>query len=139
MTIFRDGIRQAAMFVCIGAIGGISYIIASTILTNLGATPWIASILCYSACVPLVYSAQRSLTFRSQLSHASTFPKYLATQMFGLSISGIIPYGLQNKHNIPPILSFFAVAVLISIVNFIILRYWAFKPSQTQHEPGNKN
>lgn len=102
-----------------GIAGTIAYIILSSALTS--------SIMSYCILTPIVYMAQRKFAFRSNADHRVVFPKYVATQLIGLSISGILPYIFRDIAQKTPIVVFGLVAVVVPIANFVLLRFWAFK------------
>ncbi len=118
--------RTLAKFVGVGAAGAGVYIVLSSILHVFGLEAWIASFVSYLVLIPTVYLAQRNFTFGSRASHLSSFPKYVATQILGLTLSAIVPFRLEESNAVPATASFVLVATIIALVNFILAKYWAF-------------
>jgi putative flippase GtrA len=119
--------RSLSTFFIVGIAGAFAYVILSSVLTTIIGLAYIASIISYCVLIPIVYSAQRTFTFRSVANHRVVFPKYVATQLIGLSISGVLPYILRGIAQKSPIVVFVLVAMVVPIANFVLLRFWAFK------------
>jgi putative flippase GtrA len=137
MKKLTGAMRMLASFVSVGAAGAIAYILLSSFLVTLGAQAWIASVLCYAALIPVVYVGQRSLTFRSKAAVSSSFLKYAATQLFGLGLSAALPYVIERNTNWSPTTAFFYVAVLTVFVNFMLLKFWAFRDTKPDDRIGS--
>jgi putative flippase GtrA len=118
--------RFIATFLAVGAAGAGSYVVLSMLIHASGVEAWISSLVSYTALIPVVYLAQRRLTFQSKGSHLSSFPKYIATQLLGLALSGVLPYILVQKAGLPPLFVFAPVAIAIAFVNFVLLKFWTF-------------
>lgn len=125
-TIFLR-FRSLSTFFIVGVAGAVAYVILSSGLTTIIGIAYIASIISYCVLTPIVYLAQRTFTFRSVASHRVVFPKYVATQLIGLSISGVLPYTFRDIAQKTPIVVFVLVAMVVPIANFVLLRFWAFK------------
>ncbi len=122
-----SALQTLVSFVGIGIAGAAAYVILATVLAVMGLAPWLASMLSYGALIPLVYIGQRTLTFRSEVAHRSSFPKYIASQVLGLGLSVTLPYLVANR--LPPVVAFATVALTIAVTNFFLLKWWAFRPS----------
>jgi putative flippase GtrA len=120
-------LRTLSTFIIVGAAGAVAYVILSTILTSIIGLAYVASIISYCVLTPTVYLAQRAFTFRSSAQHIVVLPKYVATQLIGLSISGVVPYLFRDIAEKTPIVVFGLVVMVVPILNFVLLRFWAFK------------
>jgi putative flippase GtrA len=118
--------RTMARFIIIGAAGAGAYVVLSSILHVLGLPAWIASLASYLFLLPAVYLAQRNIAFESRASHLSSFPKYVAIQTVGLTLSAVVPYQLAQSNQVPATVVFGLAAIVIALVNFILVKYWAF-------------
>ena len=115
-----------ARFIVIGATGSGAYVVLSSLLHFLSLQAWIASLVSYLFLIPTVYLAQRNITFESRASHSSSFPKYVACQMVGSALSALVPYQLEQSSGVPAPIAFGLAAIVIALVNFILVKYWAF-------------
>lgn len=118
--------QTMARFIIVGAAGAGAYVILSSVLHVLGLPAWIASLASYLFLLPTVYLAQRNITFESSGSHLSSFPKYVAIQIVGLTLSAVVPYQLEQSNQVPATLAFGLAAIVIALVNFVLVKYWAF-------------
>jgi putative flippase GtrA len=121
-----DGMPMVARFIVIGATAAAAYVVLSSLLHVLGLQAWIASLVSYLFILPIAYLAQRNITFESSASHSSSFPKYAATQLVGLALSALVPYQLEQSSGVPATIAFGLAAIVIALVNFILVKYWAF-------------
>jgi putative flippase GtrA len=119
--------RSISMFFMVGVAGAVAYVILSSILTLTIGVPYDASILSYIILIPIVYLAQRAFSFQSSTPHRNAFPKYVVTQLIGLSISGVLPYWFRDAAVKMPIIVFGLVVIVVAMSNFILLRFWAFR------------
>jgi putative flippase GtrA len=120
-------LRTLLSFVSVGGSSATAYIIASTILTHLGVSPWLASVGCYAALIPAAYFGQRWFTFQATTPHASSFPRYVIVQLIGLALAAILPRAFADTVKENPLTIFIAIALLIAATNFVLLRWWAFQ------------
>lgn len=118
-------IATLAAFVGVGGAAALAYVVVASLFVAAGFTPWLVSVLCYAAFVPVVYLTQKRLAFRSSAPHAAAFPRYAATQMLGVALAAALPYATAAA--VPPAAGFLAVAVLVAAANFVLLRWWAFR------------
>lgn len=128
-----QGLRTVATFISIGTAAAVAYIFLSYFLTQTGLKPWIASVASYAVFVPIVYNAQKILTFQSNATHGESFPRYVITQAAALLLSAALPY-LFFQIQIPVELSFIAVAVLATLVNFLLQNYWVFANNSSRQK-----
>jgi hypothetical protein len=46
--------------------------------------------------------------------------------MVGLALSALVPYRLEQNGGVPPTIAFGLAAIVIALVNFMLVKYWAF-------------
>lgn len=118
--------RTTAAYLSVGASAALTYVLLSSLLTHYGVTPAVASVASYLICLPIGYLAQRTLTFKSDAPHRSALPRYMAAQLFGIVLAAILPDAMMARLDAPPPVAFAAVAGMIAVTNFLMLRFWAF-------------
>jgi putative flippase GtrA len=116
---------QLFKFFSAGVFGAACYVVFSSVLTYFGLRPWISSLLIYIALMPIVYYIQKRFVFNSKIPHFSSLPKYVTTQLFGLALSGFLPYILENIQ-FSPEFSFVIVVACITLSNYVIQARWVF-------------
>jgi putative flippase GtrA len=114
-------------FLFVGGAGALCYFLGSCLLTYLGVTPWIASVLMYIFLIPNVYLAQKKIVFKSKNSHHVDFPKYIFLQLVGAFFSAVIPFFIFSDEQSPQI-AFIIVVIFVAFFNFFFQRNWIFKP-----------
>lgn len=119
--------RDLAWFLAVGTLGAGLYVAFAAGLHRLGLATVPASAMGYGLCIPIVYLAQHSLAFRSDASHRSAFPRYVAVQMLGLSLAALLPAFFERGLGLPPAAVFAGVAVTTPACSFLLLRFWAFR------------
>jgi putative flippase GtrA len=119
-------LRSLIRFIGVGAAGAAGYVLLASLLNSAGLQPAGASLCGYAMMIPLVYPAQRRIAFRSNEPHLKAFPKYVATQLFGLQLSGLLPYLASFGPSLPPTAIFAALSIAIAGLNFLLLKFWAF-------------
>jgi putative flippase GtrA len=112
-------------FLVTGGLGAACYLLLSIVLTMLGVVTWIASLMVYGTLVPLIYIMQKKFVFESDTPHSVAFPKYLAIQILGISVSGLLPF-ILGGFSVAPGTSFVAVVAFITVTNYILQSRWAF-------------
>jgi len=133
MPIITKTLLRLFRFLLVGGFGACCYIVGSYVLTTNGMEAWIASFIVYVCLVPIVYFIQRRIVFESNISHSKSFPRYLIIQLIGIELSVVMPF-LLVKLNISPIISFFCVALLISVTNYALQLRWAFSRNSKNEE-----
>ena len=120
-----NSLRRLVQFGAVGGAGAGTYVCGSTYLVSVGWATWIASLVTYSALVPIVYLLQKAIVFQSLTSHSRAFPRYVASQLLGLIFAAAIPYTLAFAH-IAAGLSFVVVVCFVAIFGFTIQSKWVF-------------
>ena len=119
---------ELVSFVIVGAVAALSYMALSLALIGLdtGLADWIVSAVCYGLFIVPVYLAHRWLSFRSNVPHATAFPRYLAVQASALVLAAVFSWLCYELVGMPTALAALVVIALTSAVNFVVLRFWAF-------------
>jgi putative flippase GtrA len=117
---------RLSKFLLVGGVGAIAYIFGSTFLTFLGIVSWASSVITYICLTPIIYSIQKKFVFKSNLTHAKSFLRYLTIQCIGIGSSAAVPYVL-DMFAIDPIVSFVCVVFLTSLVSYSLQLNWAFR------------
>lgn len=120
---------EPARFLVVGGTGAALYFVGSLILYELGLSTPIASLVSYCGLVPIMYMAQRVLTFRSSEPVVQSFLKYTATQIASLVTAYLLPLLIVRHTAPPPSITFGLVLVVTASLNFLLLKFWAFRPS----------
>lgn len=125
----RSSARQFVAFLVVGGGAALAYVLLSSVIVSLrtGVADWIVSSACYAAMVVPVYLAHRGISFRSQTAHRVALPRYVTVQAIGLSLAAAVSYATFNVLHLPAVAASSVVVVLVSIMNFLLLRLWAFR------------
>ena len=75
----------------------------------------------------------RRWTFQSQGNVASEASRFVGLQIGFMVASSLLLGLLVDHHHLPPWPCWFAVSALITVLNFVASRYWAFKPAKPAH------
>lgn len=118
-------LSQFSRFLAVGAFGAACYVVGSYTLTIAGLDAWLSSCIVYTCLIPIIYLIQKSFAFKSNLSHAKSFPRYVVIQLIGICISTILPY-IFSLLGIGPAASFLVVAVVITFTNYLLQLNWSF-------------
>ncbi|MEO8883262.1 MAG: GtrA family protein, partial [Devosia sp.] len=73
-----------------------------------------------------VYLAHRRFSFRSDTPHGHALPRYVGVQLCALLLASIFSYIAYSVFGLPAFWAAIVVTGLISSVNFVVLRLWAF-------------
>ena len=74
------------------------------------------------------YYWNRRWTFQSQGKVASEAGRFFSLQIGFMLLSSALLGLLVDREHLPPWPCWLAVSVLITVLNFVASRYWAFKP-----------
>ncbi len=120
--------RQLLFFVIVGGSGAVAFIVLSSLAINLhtGAPDWVVSALVYAALILPVYTAHRTLSFRSDAPHTQALPRYIATQACAVALAALISYAIYAIPGLPTVVAAFLVSGLTSVFTFVVLKLWAF-------------
>ena len=112
----------------VGGSGAVAYVVIASGLSQLGMRPWAAGAITYAALIPCVYVAQRRFAFSSDAPHRSAFPRYLTLQGLGFCLAWLLPLLLDGV--LPTPIIFLSTAGSVAVVNFFLMKFWAFAPLQ---------
>jgi putative flippase GtrA len=125
----RELNRKLATF---GVVGGgcamLFFVINYTFLRLLGIPFFVALALTYMICFPIGYLLQRNLTFRSNVQHKRSLPRYLLLHLGGM---GIVYFGTLALEPYFPPRSFvvpFLATCISGLAGFVISLTWVFAP-----------
>lgn len=116
-------------FLLVGGTAAVGYVAISSVLIALrtGVADWIVSSACYAAMVVPVYLAHRRLSFRSDAAHQVALPRYIIVQVTGLALAAICSFFAFDVLALPAVPASALVIIVVSGVNFLLLRLWAFR------------
>ena len=118
-------VARLIRFLMVGGSGSFAYILLSYFLLQTVKEPWLSSFIAYAFLIPIVYMLQRRFVFRSKEPYVKSFFRYLAIQLFGLTLSAIIPYVL-SLYAVNPLVSFMLVVLIVPLLSYILQACWAF-------------
>ncbi len=126
-----DGLRELVLFLIIGGTGAIAYAGLNYMFTKSGIRPSMSIALTLAVLIPPVYYLQHRLTFRSGRNHLSAFPRYVGTQLFGNIIAMAFAEAFPGPIQANPLPAFILMAVIVAVINYGILKFWAFSHTPT--------
>jgi putative flippase GtrA len=126
----RQKFREIISFIWVGGLGTGLYIAMSTLAVQAGVVAWISSFLSYATLIPASYFLHRRITFRTLVPHRSAFPKFLAMHALGLFLSATLAYCFATGKGLVGVLEFGCIAAVIAVVNFSVLKLWAFASTE---------
>lgn len=117
-------------FLVVGGGGAAAFVVLSTLMAwaTGGMAPWLVSSICYGALIVPVYLLHRRFSFRSDVSHWQSMPRYMAVQAMALVLAALFSHVIGGVLTVPTLPASMLVIVLTSGVNFMVLRHWAFSP-----------
>jgi putative flippase GtrA len=125
----RELIRKLATF---GVIGGgcamLFFVINYACLRLLGIPFFVALASTYLICFPIGYLLQRTLTFRSNVRHKRSLPRYFLLHLSGMGFVyfgtlALEPYFLPRSFAVA-----FIATCLAGLASFVISMTWVFAP-----------
>ena len=128
-ALVRNGVgSQVVAFLIVGGLGAAAFIALSSIFVGMHAAlpKWLVSTICYAVLIGPVYLAHRRFSFRSDTPHGHALPRYVGVQLCALLLASIFSYVAYNVFGLPAVWASILVTGMISAVNFVVLRLWAF-------------
>lgn len=128
--------RQLGAFVMVGGSGALAFVVLSSLLVGAhpGLPSWTVSTLCWAALIGPVYLAHRRFSFRSDAPHGQALPRYVGVQVCALVLASLFSYVCYGLFALPAVWASLMVTGLVSGVNFVVLRLWAFAHGRTRPE-----
>ena len=123
--------RQVIAFIMVGGLGAVAFVTLSTVFVGMDAAlpKWLVSTMCYAVLIGPVYLAHRRFSFRSDTPHGRALPRYVGVQLCALLLASVFSYIAYGVFGLPAFAASVIVTGLISAVNFVVLRVWAFAVS----------
>jgi putative flippase GtrA len=119
--------REIILFLVIGGTSAVLYTGLNTVFTTAGLRPSLSILVTLAILVPPTYLLQHRLTFRSGRNHASAFPRYLGTQLFGNLLALVAAELFPTVIRAYPLTAFILIAFMVAVTNYGILKFWAFR------------
>ena len=124
-------LHQVIVFLFVGGCVTLGYILLATLIAYSSAwRPAIVSIVSWILMIPIGYTAQRVFVFGQTANHRTALPRYVITQIIGLSISSGLSEILLGWIRLTPFIGFFIVGLTTAIFSFILLKFWTFTTSK---------
>jgi putative flippase GtrA len=115
-------------FLGVGAIATlIQYLILVLLVEGLSIRPYIASTFGYVVSAIFNYVANYYFSFGSKANHISAVSKFLIVVFLGLQVNAAIVFFSTEKMHLHYILSQIFATGIVTIVNYFLLKYWAYK------------
>jgi putative flippase GtrA len=127
-SLERTQLLKLVRFGAIGLSSSLLYGLMASALIYAHVRLVLAHCIAYALALPFSYFAQRGLTFRSNRSHMSSFPRFLLTNAASFLLStGII--AMSAALQVPATASIAAVIIFVPLINYLCLNGWVF-PAQ---------
>lgn len=124
---WRGPAREPVLFLLVGGSSAAAYTALGVLFTaGFGMRPSLALALTLAIVMPPTYLLQRALTFRSRRAHGSAFPRYVATQAISNGVAIVGAELFADAIRARPWLAFAAITVLVVVLNYTLLKSWAF-------------
>jgi len=118
---------QFGTFAMVGVLAtGVYYVLLVAQVLLLGSPAWQASAIGCLAGAATSYIVNRRLTFRSNIAHARSVPRFIAVAGASLLLNTIIVAFLVRMHIHYLAAQFLATSVVL-VWNFVLNRNWTFK------------
>ena len=127
-------IGRILRFSIIGASVAAVYIVAFTILSRQGISPYIANLIAFALAATFQYVGQTLWTFRGSLGDGIQGVRFVVTIGVGLLLSTVISSLLAPTFEWPPGLAATLVAVLLPFTNFVAFRFWVYRDTCTNED-----
>lgn len=125
------GVRELFLFGLIGGLGAVAYTALNVAFTKASIRPSISIAMTLVLLMPPIYYLQHRMTFRSERQHRSAFPRYAGTQLFGNVLAMIVAEAFPAPIKAYPVPSWIVIAVVVAVINYVILKFWAFRHHST--------
>lgn len=120
--------REAVGFLLVGGGGALAFTVLSTLMADaVTMVPrWLTISVCYLMFLGPVYLLHRRFSFRSGAAHRRAAPRYVAVQLASVVVVAALSFVLIERLGLPTLPAIVAVLGLTALVNFVVLRLWAF-------------
>ena len=119
---------QFIRFVIVGGGCAIFYFLLMLLCrSSLGLAPFWATICAYSTSFCVAYTLQRKWTFRSDMAHRATFPRYALVQVICATLTAGITQTISHTYPQAPSWILAGISTtLASGLSFVLSSRWAF-------------
>lgn len=124
----RGPLGDLMAFVLVGVGALLAYVVLTTLLVglNLPWPNWVMGAGCYVALVLPAYLLHRRFSFRSDAQHRVALPRYVAVQTLAVGLAALFSWLFYAVFGMGTVFGSVLLIVLVSAVNFAVLRLWAF-------------
>ncbi len=120
-------LREIVLFLVVGGTSAMLYLALNVGFTWAGLRPSLSILCTLGLLIPPTYLAQRRFTFRSDRSHGAAFPRYMGAQLAGNGLALVGAELVPSLIRTYPLASFTFITVMVAVVNYGILKFWAFR------------
>lgn len=118
---------QFTTFAGVGAIStGVHYVVLVALVELFTVAAWVGSASGAFAGAVTSYVLNRRITFRSNVAHAQSLPRFAVVAGSGLGLNTAIVAGLVAIH-LHYLLAQVAATLIVLVWNFVLNRQWTFK------------
>lgn len=137
MRVLHHNVRhlfgEALRFVAVGAIAtALQYAILIALVRWARWDAVAASTLGFAISMWLNYALNRRYTFASDRPHVQALPRFVATALSGLGLTALGMYILASLWRLNYLVAQVIVTVLITTWNFVLNRWWSFRPAEAR-------
>jgi putative flippase GtrA len=127
-TFGRGPLGDLVAFVLVGGGGLVAYVLLTTaLMAMVPAWPrWAIGAGCYAGLILPVYLMHRRFSFQSDARYQVALPRYVAVQTVAVGLAALFSWLFFSVFGVPSFFGSVLVIGLISAVNFVVLRLWAF-------------
>jgi putative flippase GtrA len=124
----RGPLGDLIAFVLVGGGALLAYVVLTTLLVglNLPWPRWVTGAGCYAGLVLPTYLMHRRFSFQSDARHRVALPRYVAVQTLAVGLAALFSWLFYSVFGMASLFGSVLVIVLVSAVNFAVLRLWAF-------------
>lgn len=94
---------------------------------GVGLAPMVSTVAAYALAAVFSYVAHRSVTFRSDRTHAAAVPRFAAATACGFALAALLTLGVERL-GLPYALGVAATCVAVPAFNFVVLDRLVFAP-----------
>lgn len=130
-SLLPDRLLELISFLFVGGTSALLYTALNVLFTKAGIRPSLSIVITLALLMPPTYYAQHRLTFRSGRNHRSAFPRYVGAQLFGNVLALLAAEIFAGVIRAYPLISFLTIAAMVAVINYAILKFWAFRHAPT--------
>jgi putative flippase GtrA len=120
-------LRQFLTFSGVGLVAAVAHFgVLIALVEGSGIAPVIATLWGFLAAVAVSYILNRRYTFKSDRSHRSAVPRFLAVSTGGFILNGLVMWLLNESWGVQYLLAQVIATVIVLAWNFSANRWWTF-------------